>query len=173
MATISATALGVSRSPLPSLGSPHPRASQTSGHPRWDLPTTSGITPGTSGPHMHVDGHSRITPCNFQASHVRRCPPNFPSPVLISRHLGAHGSSLGLLAAPPIVGLHPTGLQALYLPSLKTKERSQSRRQSHQWFNGWGTYTSEAGSWSHTSPCAADKGQDRTAGFAPRGEGRL
>ena len=35
-------------------------------------------------------------------------------------------------------GLHPAGLQALYLPSLKTEGRDQSQQQRHQWFNGWG-----------------------------------
>ena len=33
------------------------------------------------------------------------------------------------------VGLHPTGLQALYLPNFKTKERAQSQQQRLQWFN--------------------------------------
>ena len=37
------------------------------------------------------------------------------------------------------VGLHPAGLQALYLPSPKTKGRAQSQWQRHQWFNGWGS----------------------------------
>ena len=35
-------------------------------------------------------------------------------------------------------GLHPTDLQALCLPSFKTKERAQSQQQRHQWFNGRG-----------------------------------
>lgn len=39
------------------------------------------------------------------------------------------------------VGLHPTGLQALGLPSFKTKERAQSQWQRHQWFSGWGDLT--------------------------------
>ena len=33
------------------------------------------------------------------------------------------------------VGLHPTGLQALYLPSFKIKERAWSQQQRFQWFN--------------------------------------
>ena len=36
------------------------------------------------------------------------------------------------------VGLHPTGLQGLYLPSFKPEERARSQQQRHQWFNGWG-----------------------------------
>ena len=35
------------------------------------------------------------------------------------------------------VALHPTGLQALHLPSLDTEERAWSQRHRHQWFNGW------------------------------------
>ena len=37
-----------------------------------------------------------------------------------------------------VVRLHPAGLQSLYLPNHKTKERAQSQWQRHQWFNGWG-----------------------------------
>ena len=37
------------------------------------------------------------------------------------------------------VGLHPTGLQALRLPSCKTEERAQRQWQRHQYFNGWGS----------------------------------
>lgn len=37
------------------------------------------------------------------------------------------------------VGLHCLqGLQGLYLPSFKTKERTPSQRQRHQLFHGWG-----------------------------------
>lgn len=36
------------------------------------------------------------------------------------------------------VGLHAAGLQALYLPSLKNKERACIQWQRHGWFNGWG-----------------------------------
>lgn len=35
------------------------------------------------------------------------------------------------------VGLHPAGLQALCLPSLKREERAQRQGQRHQWFNRW------------------------------------
>ena len=35
------------------------------------------------------------------------------------------------------VELHFTGLQALYLAGLETKERSQSQGQRYQWFNKW------------------------------------
>ena len=52
-------------------------------------------------------------------------PRKFPFPILISRHLGAHRSFLGLLAAPPIAGLHPTDPQSLYLPRFKTEERAR------------------------------------------------
>ena len=35
-----------------------------------------------------------------------------------------------------VIGLHPTGLQALYLPSFKIRERAWSWRwQKHHWFN--------------------------------------
>ena len=37
------------------------------------------------------------------------------------------------------VGLHPAGLQALYLPSLKIEERGWSWRERLQWFNAWGS----------------------------------
>lgn len=36
------------------------------------------------------------------------------------------------------VGLHPTVLQSLQLPSLETKERTQSQQQRHQQFVGQG-----------------------------------
>ena len=39
------------------------------------------------------------------------------------------------------VGLYPTGLQGLCLPTLKTKDRAQCQQQRHQWFNGWGNLT--------------------------------
>ena len=75
-------------------------------------------------------------------------PCNFPFPVLVFQHLGALGGFLGLLAALPVVGLHPTGLQGLDLPSLKTKESRVSNRD----VNG-GSYLSEVMSRNNTPPC--------------------
>ena len=45
-------------------------------------------------------------------------------------------SFLGPLAAPPVVGLHPAGLQGLYRPSFETEERAQSQQRRHQWSHG-------------------------------------
>ena len=55
--------------------------------------------------------------------------------------------SLGLLVALPI-GLHPTGLQGLRLPSFKTKEMAWSWRWRHGLMAG-GAYPSEARSWNN------------------------
>ena len=63
-------------------------------------------------------------------------PANFPIPVLVSQHLGTLGGFLGLLAALPVVGLHPTGLQGLDLPSFKTKEPRVSNRDVNSLRNG-------------------------------------
>lgn len=49
---------------------------------------------------------------------------NFPLLILTSPHLGAHRRFLSLLAGLPVVGVHPTGLQALQLPSLETEEKN-------------------------------------------------
>ena len=68
-------------------------------------PITFGITPGTSGPHVLVDS-----------------PPQLSIPRRVFLNISALGSFLGLLAAPPVVGLHPVGLQGLHLPSFKTEE---------------------------------------------------
>ena len=38
-----------------------------------------------------------------------------------------------------VVGLHPTGLQGLCLPSFKPLERGESQQQRQQWVNGWGS----------------------------------
>ena len=95
--------------------------------------------------------------------------PHLPTPALTSRHLGARGTCLRLRAAPPIAGLHPAGLQALYLPSLETEERARSQRQRQPWFHGCvgGAHPSEARSWSDATPCGADGRQDVAATFAP------
>ena len=37
------------------------------------------------------------------------------------------------------IGLHPRGLRALYLPSIKMEAEAQSQGQRQQWFDGWGT----------------------------------
>lgn len=79
-------------------------------------------------------------------------PCSFPFPVLVSQHLGALGGFLRLLAAPPAVGLHHTGLQGLDLPSFRTKEPRVSNRDVNSLMNG-GSYLSEAMSWNNTPPC--------------------
>lgn len=102
-------------------------------------------------------------------------PCNVPLPTLTSKHLGAHGRFLSLLAGSPVAGLRPTGLQALYWLSLKTKERAQNQPQSHQQFNRWeilrvwSKWVLE--SISHRG-WQTNGGQDTAAVFAP-GKGRL
>lgn len=53
------------------------------------------------------------------------------------------------------IGLHPAGLQALYLPSLKTEASTVSDRDISGLTDG-GSYTFEARSWSDTPRRAAD-----------------
>ena len=86
---------------LRSLGGPHPSRTAPQG------PTYEGMaTPGPFGP------------CNF------------PCPILVSQHLGALGGFLGLLAAPPVVGLHPTGLQGLDCPASRPKSPESATEMS-------------------------------------------
>ena len=86
---------------LRSLGGPHPSRTAPQG------PTYEGMaTPGPFGP------------CNF------------PFPILVSQHLGALGGFLGLLAAPPVVGLHPTGLQGLDCPASRPKSPESATEMS-------------------------------------------
>lgn len=61
---------------------------------------------------------------------------NFPLLILTSPHLGAHRRFLSLLAGLPVVGVHPTGLQALQLPSLETEEKNPETAQREQWLIG-------------------------------------
>lgn len=68
------------------------------------------------------------------------------------------------------VGLHPTSLQAQYLPSLKIEERGQSQWQRHQCFKEWGISHVWIKVWSDTPPYGADGRQDMAAVFAPREE---
>ena len=49
--------------------------------------------------------------------------------------LGLHRLFVLILIERYIVGLHPTGLQDLQLPSFETEERTQ-RQQRYHWFNG-------------------------------------
>lgn len=100
-----------------------------------DFPTTFGITPEPLCPI-----------CKWTATPGSLLPVSGPTTaILISQRVGAHWSFLGLLAVPLVAGLHPTRRWALCLPSCKTKERARSWWQSLQWFNEWGTYTSEPG----------------------------
>ena len=96
-------------------------------------------------------------PWNFWASRVSGRPPqdythNFWSPhtsgrplqlsiphPVFSDILALMGVSSVSWLAPPIIGLHPAGLQCLYLSSFKTEERAQGQQQTHQWFNGCGS----------------------------------
>ena len=72
------------------------------------------------------------------------------------------------------VGLHPTSLQALYLPSFKTEERRPgvSNRDINGLMDG-GPYMSEARSWGSTPSCALHGGQDTMEVSVPKGKGRL
>ena len=80
--------------------------------------------------------------------------------------------------SPPLdikgsVGLHPTDLQGLHLPSFKTEE---SPGVSNRIINGSmdaGAYTSEAKSWSDdTPPRVVDGQQDTVVIFSGGGRGR-
>lgn len=81
-----------------------------------------------------MDGHTGISPTTFVPHVLVDSPCNFPFPD-ISVPTGVSWVSLLALS---IVGLHPAGLQALYLSILETKERAPSQWQRQQWFNGWG-----------------------------------
>ena len=126
-----------------------------------------------------MGGHPGITPATFWITPAALGPPQAsgrrlqPSihPSLFPDISGLRGVFLSLLAALPIVGLHPPGLQALDLPSFKTKERAWSQR---QWFHGQEELT-----WLKQGPRATPHrvrqvaGRTREAVFAPRGRGRL
>lgn len=89
------------------------------------------------------------------------------SPVRVSRHLGAHGSLLGLLAGLPMVGLHPEGLQGLDLPSLESEGGARRQQRTHQWFTAQGVLPAQtATSWSDTR-AVWSRAQDAAAIFAP------
>ena len=52
------------------------------------------------------------------------------------QQLGDGGSAMHLpKRGKGNLGLQPVGLQVLYLPSLKTKEKAWSQPRRHQWFN--------------------------------------
>ena len=75
--------------------------------------------------------------------------------------------SLGFL------GCTPQAYKACACPDSRPKQEPRvSNRDINSLMDG-GAYTSEAGSWSDTPPCAADDGQAMVAIFAPRGKGRL
>ena len=80
--------------------------------------------------------------------------PPFSIPKPGFSDIGAQGGFLGLLAAPPSVGLHPKIPHDLYLPSFKDKETSRRQWQRHQQFHGRGAYLSKARSWSDTPVCS-------------------
>ena len=75
-----------------------------------------------------------------------------------------------LKKATNTVGLHPTGLQGLHLPSFRTKNRAWSQQQRHRWFSGWRSLYvwSKVLEW---HPTVADGGQDIAAGFIMRTRG--
>ena len=62
------------------------------------------------------------------------------------------------------VGLHAAGLQALYLPSLKNKERACDRDIDGLMVGA--SYMCKARSWSNTPMCVANGGQAIAAVFA-------
>ena len=135
-ANISPAAVGASVSSPYSLGGPCPSRTATTGPPISEQPrrvssAILGITPGTFRTFM--DGPPGVTTWNFQAPQLSI--PAHPGPY-ISVLTGVSSVSW---PAPPIAGLHPAGLQGLYLPSFKTQERAQSQLQRHQWFNGRGS----------------------------------
>ena len=70
------------------------------------------------------------------------------------------------------VGLYPADLNTLYLPSLKTEERTQSQWQIHQWLMDGRSYMHEARSWNDIPPCAMDSRQDMAAVLRREGRGR-
>ena len=75
---------------------------------------------------MFTDGQPRFTPTTFRLHMLVDHPHHSPSPVLYfptSCHSQEFPQSL---AARPIIGLHPEGLQDLCFPRFKTKERAQS-----------------------------------------------
>ena len=107
-----------------------------------------------------------------QCPHVSGRPHNFLPLSCVSRHLGARGSFLGLLAALPAVGLHTAGLQAPCLCSFQAEERARGSDRDICGLMGGGAYTSEAGSRTDAPLCAVDGRQDTVAGFAP-GKGQV
>ena len=72
------------------------------------------------------------------------------------------------------VGLHPTGLQALQLSSVKTKERAWRHWQRYQCFFGWGdlTHPRKKGPGATPPLCTADSSQDMAAIFTSWGRRR-
>lgn len=68
-------------------------------------------------------------------------------------------------------GPHPAGLQALCFPSFNMEERTWGQKQKHQCFNGWGSYRSEARSYSDTPLCKTDSGKGMVAVFITRAWG--
>ena len=99
-------------------------------------------------PGILVDSHLGVSPTTFRIT-----PTTFGTPRSV-------GSACKFAWSPgwpcQFLGLHPTGLKSQCLPSIKkerTKERTQSLQQRHQWFNGWRTQASEARSCRSTPSC--------------------
>ena len=149
-----------------------PRFLHTSGRPCRVSPQLLGSPQNLCAPYAS-EWPPQDHPCNFQAHVLVQGPLNFPTPILISQHVGAHWSFLSLPPVPLLVGLHPTSLWALCLPSFKTKERAQSWWQSHQWFNEWGTYTSEPGPRATPRSVKQMMGQARVPVSAPWRKGEF
>ena len=85
---------------------------------------------------------------------------------LLSQHSWEFPWPLGWLAN---CWAAPTGLQALWLPRLKTEDRAQRQHQRHQWFDV--LYIQNKGSWSNIPPSLVNNRQDMAAVFA-LGKGR-
>ena len=67
-------------------------------------------------------------------------PHHFPFPILISPHLGAHQSFLGLPAGLPVVGLHPKG-KPRSCPASRPKKEPRDSERDNLWFVGQGDLT--------------------------------
>ena len=117
-----------------------------------------------------------IKDSHHRAPHTSGRPPrdyfcNFPFPVRIFRHLGAHLSFLGLLAALPIVGRHPQASESCTCPASRLKKEPRVRnRDTHDVMDG-GAYMSEARSWNCTLPPAADDMASTVEVLTPGGGG--
>ena len=94
---------------------------------------------------------------NFGVPHTRGRLPQHSIPVLYFPTSLCSQSFLGLLAALPVVGLHPRGYKAYTFPALRPmKEPRVNSGDISGLVDGSGAYVSEARSWSDTLWRVAD-----------------